>query len=72
MLLLDGASVVSVGGPEYLTVGEDGGYECVSSDSNPPSQIYWQVTDSKGEDVMDTIQVVIVIVTISLLLFSDF
>ena len=69
-MLLDGASVVSVGGPEHLTVGEDGGYECVSSDSNPPSQIYWQVKDSKGEDVMDSIQVVILIVTIPILLFS--
>ena len=64
-MLLDGASVVSVGGPEYLLVGEGGGYECVTSDSNPPSQIYWQVTDSKGEDVIDTVQVVKVMKTIS-------
>ena len=63
-MLLDGASVVTVGGPEYLIVGEGGGYECVSGDSNPPSQIHWQVTDS------NTIQVVIVIITISILLIS--
>ena len=69
-MLLDGASVVTVEGPEYLIVGEEGGYECVSGDSNPPSQIHWQVTDGRGEDGMDTIQVVIVILTISVLLIS--
>ena len=51
-------------GPDYLIVGEGGGYECVSGDSNPPSQIHWQLTDS------NTIQVVIVIITFSLLLIS--
>ena len=50
---------MSVGGPEYLIVGEVGGYECVTSSSNPPSQIYWEVTDHKGEDAMNTVQVIL-------------
>ena len=46
-----------IGGPDHMLAGEAGGYECVSSSSNPPAEIRWMVTDHQGEDVADMLQV---------------
>ena len=52
-----GPSEVHIGGPDLMLAGQAGGYECVSSSSNPPAEIRWQVTDHQGEDAAHLIQV---------------
>ena len=46
-----------LGGPDHVVAELAGGYECVSSSSNPPAEIVWQVRDSKGGDQSHLIQV---------------
>ena len=44
-----------------MLAGKAGGYECVSSSSNPPAEIQWQVTDHQGKDAAHLLQVGILI-----------
>ena len=53
----DGPNRVDIGGPDHLSVGETGGFECVSSPSNPPTQLEWKVTNNVGEDLSNLLKV---------------
>ena len=46
-----------LGGYDHVVAGEAAGYECVTSSSNPPAEIVWQVAGHKGEDATHLLQV---------------
>ena len=49
---------IDIGGPDHILPGESGVFECVSSPSNPPTELQWKVTDNFGEDLTNVLQVI--------------
>jgi len=52
-----GPRTVDIGGPSTLVQGQSEGFECVSSASNPPSELSWNVRTRDGEEVPSVLEV---------------
>jgi len=55
-ICLIGPQSVSIGGANTLVQGQASGFSCVSSSSNPPSDIVWQVEDAMGNKLSSVLQ----------------
>merc|ERR1719234_2047601 len=51
-----GPQSVSIGGANTLVQGQASGFSCVSSSSNPPADIVWQVADAMGNKLSSVLQ----------------
>jgi len=55
-ICLIGPQSVSIGGANTLVQGQASGFSCVSSSSNPPADIVWQVADAMGNKLSSVLQ----------------
>merc|ERR1719234_2104744 len=51
-----GPQSVSIGGANTLVQGQASGFSCVSSSSNPPADIVWQVANAMGNKLSSVLQ----------------
>jgi len=52
-----GPESVVIGGPSLLKRGQSHGFECISSASNPPSEMSWSVRTREGVEMLSALEV---------------